>query len=317
MCDDRVSGLVRTREPGPVRRSRGAVGDSRSALSLWASVGLSAAFDASAGAHEEATVTVDDDGLRGVAPALSRLVAATLDGRHADGRLAANRAPLCVRSGRRRTASAQALMRSGRDAPTTGAMPAGWRRSHQSRMLSGVVPLRTPVPAMGGPGTKPPTAARGRTTRKPGRTGRCRGTPVRSPGVAPATRRVRGRHPPPRDPPRGFRPAPVARSTPPSLRGVPSDRHGPERDPGVGARQRGRPRPPAAGPPWRGLAGAVRGVVNAGSRTVRWAVAAQARVHFWPAWPLQVHRTSGVPSAVPAPSASRHRPAWTLRIDPS
>ncbi|CAM5280292.1 hypothetical protein SCANM63S_09911 [Streptomyces canarius] len=43
----------------------------------------------------------------------------------------------------------------------------------------------------------------------------------------------------------------------------------------------------------------------------------QARVHFWPARPSQVHRTSGVPSAVPAPAASRHRPAWTLRIDPS
>ncbi|KUN18053.1 hypothetical protein AQJ11_35940 [Streptomyces corchorusii] len=55
----------------------GQVGDSRSDLPLWASLGLSAALDASAGAHEEATVTVDDDGLRGVLPALSRLVAAT------------------------------------------------------------------------------------------------------------------------------------------------------------------------------------------------------------------------------------------------
>ncbi len=40
-------------------------------------------------------------------------------------------------------------------------------------------------------------------------------------------------------------------------------------------------------------------------------------VHFWLFWPLQVHRTTGVPLAVPAPLTSRHRPAWTLRTDPS
>ncbi|KOG10757.1 hypothetical protein ADK36_37570 [Streptomyces viridochromogenes] len=39
--------------------------------------------------------------------------------------------------------------------------------------------------------------------------------------------------------------------------------------------------------------------------------------HFWLFWPLQVHRMRGVPLVVPACSASRHSPAWTLRIDPS
>jgi phosphoserine phosphatase len=58
-------------------RSCGAVGDSRSDLPLFASVELSVAFNASARARAAATVTVDDDDLRSVLPALSRLVTAT------------------------------------------------------------------------------------------------------------------------------------------------------------------------------------------------------------------------------------------------
>jgi len=54
----------------------GAVGDSRSDLPLFASVGLSVAFNASADARAAATVAVDGEDLRDVLPALSRLVAA-------------------------------------------------------------------------------------------------------------------------------------------------------------------------------------------------------------------------------------------------
>ncbi|MEU3950169.1 haloacid dehalogenase-like hydrolase [Streptomyces sp. NPDC029526] len=69
--------LAQARELGLPPRSCGAVGDSRSDLPLFASVGLSVAFNASAGARRAATVAVDNDDLRGVLPVLSRLVTAT------------------------------------------------------------------------------------------------------------------------------------------------------------------------------------------------------------------------------------------------
>ncbi|MFC8351084.1 HAD family hydrolase [Streptomyces sp. NPDC057280] len=75
--DKRDCALAQARELGLASRSCAAVGDSRSDLPLFASVGLSVAFNASARAREEATVTVDDDDLRGVLPVLSRLVTAT------------------------------------------------------------------------------------------------------------------------------------------------------------------------------------------------------------------------------------------------
>ncbi|MBC9715874.1 HAD family phosphatase [Streptomyces sp. TRM66268-LWL] len=68
--------LTQIRELGLAPRSCAAVGDSRSDLPLFASVGVSVAFNASAGARDAATVAVDDDDLRGVLPALSRLVTA-------------------------------------------------------------------------------------------------------------------------------------------------------------------------------------------------------------------------------------------------
>ncbi|MEU0950287.1 haloacid dehalogenase-like hydrolase [Streptomyces canus] len=69
--------LAQARELGLAPGSCGAVGDSRSDLPLFASVGLSVAFNASAGARAAATVTVDGGDLRGVLPALGRLVTAT------------------------------------------------------------------------------------------------------------------------------------------------------------------------------------------------------------------------------------------------
>ncbi|MFJ8996048.1 HAD family hydrolase [Streptomyces sp. NPDC102279] len=75
--DKRDFALAQARELGLAPRSCGAVGDSRSDLPLFASVGVSVAFNASAGARAAATVTVDDDDLRGALPALSRLVTAT------------------------------------------------------------------------------------------------------------------------------------------------------------------------------------------------------------------------------------------------
>ncbi|MFF3330089.1 HAD family hydrolase [Streptomyces sp. NPDC002888] len=75
--DKRDFALGQARELGLALGSCGAVGDSRSDLPLFASVGLSVAFNASAGAREAATFTVDDDDLRGVLPVLSRLVTAT------------------------------------------------------------------------------------------------------------------------------------------------------------------------------------------------------------------------------------------------
>ncbi|MER5770857.1 HAD family hydrolase [Streptomyces sp. NPDC001985] len=68
--------LALARELGLPPGVCGAVGDSRSDLPLFASVGLSVAFNASAAAREAATVTVDGGDLRDVLPALSGLVAA-------------------------------------------------------------------------------------------------------------------------------------------------------------------------------------------------------------------------------------------------
>ncbi|MFJ8230181.1 hypothetical protein ACIQ9E_09525 [Streptomyces sp. NPDC094448] len=73
-----VDGTLVATRVGPDPRSCGAVGDSRSDLPLFAPVGLSVAFNASAGAPETATVAVDGDDLRSVLPFLSRLVASTL-----------------------------------------------------------------------------------------------------------------------------------------------------------------------------------------------------------------------------------------------
>lgn len=72
--------LAQVRELGLVPRSCGAVGDSRSDLPLFASVGLSVAFNASAAAREAATATVDDD-LRSVLPVLSAWLQPLVDGR--------------------------------------------------------------------------------------------------------------------------------------------------------------------------------------------------------------------------------------------
>lgn len=75
--DKRDVALAQARELGLAPRSCGAVGDSRSDLPLFASVGLSVAFNASPGARAAATVTVDDGDLRAVLPALGRLVTVT------------------------------------------------------------------------------------------------------------------------------------------------------------------------------------------------------------------------------------------------
>ncbi|MFE5485197.1 HAD family hydrolase [Streptomyces sp. NPDC056527] len=75
--DKRDFALAQARELELAPRSCGAVGDSRSDLPLFASVGLSVAFNASPGAREAATVAVDDNDLRSVLPFLSRLVTAT------------------------------------------------------------------------------------------------------------------------------------------------------------------------------------------------------------------------------------------------
>src|SRR5690348_14325761 len=40
-------------------------------------------------------------------------------------------------------------------------------------------------------------------------------------------------------------------------------------------------------------------------------------LHFWLLWPLQVHRMTAVPLAVPAPLTSRHRPDLTPVTEPS
>ncbi|MFE0422755.1 HAD family hydrolase [Streptomyces sp. NPDC058953] len=74
--DKRDFALARARELGLSPASCAAVGDSRSDLPLFASVSLSVAFNASAGARAAASVAVDGDDLREVIPALSRLAGA-------------------------------------------------------------------------------------------------------------------------------------------------------------------------------------------------------------------------------------------------
>jgi phosphoserine phosphatase len=74
--DKRDFALAQARELGLAPRSCGAVGDSRSDLPLFAAVGLSVAFNGSAGVRATATVTVEVDDLRGVLPVLRRLVTA-------------------------------------------------------------------------------------------------------------------------------------------------------------------------------------------------------------------------------------------------
>ncbi|MFJ4622891.1 HAD family hydrolase [Streptomyces sp. NPDC088812] len=71
--DKRDFALAQARRLGLRSSSCAAVGDSRSDLPLFACVGLSVAFNASSTARAAATVTVDDDDLRSVIPALSRL----------------------------------------------------------------------------------------------------------------------------------------------------------------------------------------------------------------------------------------------------
>lgn len=75
--DKRDFALTQARKLGLNSRACGAVGDSRSDLPLFASIGLSVAFNASEAARAAATAAVDDDDLRGVLPVLSRLVTAT------------------------------------------------------------------------------------------------------------------------------------------------------------------------------------------------------------------------------------------------
>ncbi|MFF5921955.1 HAD family hydrolase [Streptomyces flavochromogenes] len=75
--DKRDFALTQARELGMDPLSCGAVGDSRSDLPLFASVGVAVAFNASKHARVAATVAVEDDDLRGVLPHLSRLVTAT------------------------------------------------------------------------------------------------------------------------------------------------------------------------------------------------------------------------------------------------
>lgn len=75
--DKRDVALAQARELGLAPARCGAVGDSRSDLPLFASVGLSVAFNASAGARAAATVTADDADLRSVLSALARMVSAT------------------------------------------------------------------------------------------------------------------------------------------------------------------------------------------------------------------------------------------------
>jgi phosphoserine phosphatase len=72
--DKRDFALGQARELGVEPHSCGAVGDSRSDLPLFAAVGVSVAFNASAGARRAATDMVDGDDLRGVLPILSRLI---------------------------------------------------------------------------------------------------------------------------------------------------------------------------------------------------------------------------------------------------
>jgi phosphoserine phosphatase len=71
--DKREFAVSRARGWGFGLGSCGAVGDSRSDLPLFASVGVSVAFNASADARAAATAAVDDEDLRAVIPVLGRL----------------------------------------------------------------------------------------------------------------------------------------------------------------------------------------------------------------------------------------------------
>ncbi|WP_052318815.1 HAD hydrolase family protein [Streptomyces pluripotens] len=64
------------RDLGLAPHACGAIGDSRSDLPLFASVGLSVAFNASAAAWAAATTAVDAGDLRTVIPTLARLLSA-------------------------------------------------------------------------------------------------------------------------------------------------------------------------------------------------------------------------------------------------
>ncbi|MFJ9112559.1 HAD family hydrolase [Streptomyces sp. NPDC102283] len=75
--DKRDFALAQARDLRLAPSSCGAVGDSRSDLPLFASVALSVAFNASAGARAAATGAVDGGDLRSVIPALSHLVTTT------------------------------------------------------------------------------------------------------------------------------------------------------------------------------------------------------------------------------------------------
>lgn len=72
--DKRDFALMQAGALGVEPRACGAIGDSRSDLPLFACVGLSVAFNASAGARRAATIAVDGADLRGVLPLLGRLV---------------------------------------------------------------------------------------------------------------------------------------------------------------------------------------------------------------------------------------------------
>ncbi|WP_424709358.1 HAD family hydrolase [Kitasatospora acidiphila] len=74
--DKRDFALAQARALGLDPRRCGAVGDSRSDLPLFASVGLSVAFNASPGARSAASATVDGGDLCGVLPMLERLTGA-------------------------------------------------------------------------------------------------------------------------------------------------------------------------------------------------------------------------------------------------
>ncbi|WP_344457837.1 HAD family hydrolase [Actinocorallia aurantiaca] len=74
--DKRDFALMQAAALGVEPLACGAIGDSRSDLPLFASVGLSVAFNASAEARKAATIAVDGDDLRDVLPVLASLVPA-------------------------------------------------------------------------------------------------------------------------------------------------------------------------------------------------------------------------------------------------
>jgi phosphoserine phosphatase len=72
--DKRDFALGRAREQGLALHSCAAIGDSRSDLPLFSSVGVSVALNASAAARAAATAVVNDGDLRAVLPSLGRLI---------------------------------------------------------------------------------------------------------------------------------------------------------------------------------------------------------------------------------------------------